>query len=287
MAGIATRSIYELFRLMERDSQRFKFETEMYVVELYMEDIFDLLWKGSGQRPPLSVHLDGNGVVDVENVTKVKVASVSETLGALRAAFKERKVSSTKMNHFSSRSHLVCSILITATCLASDVVTTGKLTLVDLAGSERAGKTGATDNTLKEANAINKSLLALGNVISALTSGAKHIPYRSHPLTQLMADSLGGNAKTLMFVNVSPADYNLGETKESLRWAQRIKEVTNTSSKNTEDAQVKALKDQIEKLKQNQTTKQAVQPVKETMKALKGPPAGTQARLPIKQAAKK
>jgi len=75
---------------------------------------------------------------------------------------------------------------------------------VDLAGSERVGKSGATDQTLKEAQSINKSMSALGDVISALSSNQEHIPYRNHKLTMLMSDSIGGNAKTLMFVNVSP-----------------------------------------------------------------------------------
>ena len=79
---------------------------------------------------------------------------------------------------------------------------------MDLAGSERADKTGASAERLKEAQNINKSLSALGNVISALSEGEKFIPYRDNKLTQLMQDSLGGNAKTLMFVNFSPADYN-------------------------------------------------------------------------------
>lgn len=86
--------------------------------------------------------------------------------------------------------------------------TTGKLSLVDLAGSERADKTGASAERLKEAQNINKSLSALGNVIAALSEGEKFVPYRDNKLTQLMQDSLGGNAKTLMFVNFSPADYN-------------------------------------------------------------------------------
>lgn len=91
--------------------------------------------------------------------------------------------------------------------------TMGKLSLVDLAGSERADKTGASAERLKEAQNINKSLSALGDVIAALSEGnAKFIPYRNNKLTQLMQDSLGGNAKTLMFVNFSPADYNADET---------------------------------------------------------------------------
>ena len=121
----------------------------------------------------------------------------------------------TKMNSESSRSHLVVSILIDATDRMTNSTITGKLTLVDLAGSERVKKSGATAQALKEAQSINKSLSALGNVVAAINSKQKHIPYRSNILTQLMSDSLGGNAKVQMFVNLSPADYNSGESDMS------------------------------------------------------------------------
>merc|ERR1711871_1663015 len=116
----------------------------------------------------------------------------------------------------------------------TNITTMGKLTLVDLAGSERSAKTGATGETAKEGVAINKSLSALGDVIGALSSNQKHIPYRNHLLTQLMQDSLGGNAKTLMFVNVSPADYNVDETLGSLIFAERCKKVTNNAAAGVE-----------------------------------------------------
>jgi hypothetical protein len=91
-----------------------------------------------------------------------------------------------------------------------------QLSFVDLAGSERVKKSGSSGEQLKEAQSINKSLSALGDVISALATEEQHIPYRNHKLTMLMSDSLGGNAKTLMFVNISPADSNLDETHNSL-----------------------------------------------------------------------
>lgn len=91
-----------------------------------------------------------------------------------------------------------------------------QLSFVDLAGSERIKKSGSSGDQLKEAQSINKSLSALGDVIGALSSSNQHIPYRNHKLTMLMSDSLGGNAKTLMFVNVSPAESNLDETYNSL-----------------------------------------------------------------------
>lgn len=109
----------------------------------------------------------------------------------------------------------------------------GKLTLVDLAGSERVGKSGATDLRLREAQSINKSLAAIGHVISALSTNESHIPYRNNKLTMLLSDSIGGNAKTLMMVCVSPASSNRDETLNSLSYAQRIRSVTNKAVKNT------------------------------------------------------
>ena len=88
-----------------------------------------------------------------------------------------------------------------------------------------------------------------GDVICAITAGQKQVPYRNHKLTQLMADSLGGNAKTLMFVNISPADDNFGETEGSLRYASRVKKVTNNATKAVETATIKALREQIAALK--------------------------------------
>ena len=121
---------------------------------------------------------------------------------------------------------------------------------------------GATGLQLKEAQSINKSLSALGDVINALTSGNKHIPYRNHPLTMLMSDSMGGNAKTLMFVCCSPASFNCSETTNSLDFAKRCKNVTNAvkgsigggGGRSSETSQVKALKAELLRMKKNGST---------------------------------
>lgn len=113
-------------------------------------------------------------------------------------------------------------------------------------------KSGAVGESLKEAQSINKSLSALGDVIGALTSGQQHVPYRNHPLTMLMSDSIGGNAKTLMFVNTSPADYNNAESNNSLGFASRCKDITNSvaaSGPGAQAAQMAALKKELAKLK--------------------------------------
>merc|ERR1719313_2378471 len=115
------------------------------------------------------------------------------------------------MNSGSSRSHLIQTVNIERINRESGDRLCGKIVLVDLAGSERLKKSLVTGNMQKEAIEINKSLTALGDVIEALTKGSKQIPYRNHQLTQVMQDSLGGSAKTLMFVNCSPAESNADE----------------------------------------------------------------------------
>ena len=233
-AGIQPRAIHELYRIAKRDSEKYKMSCECNLLELYRDGLIDLFSKGNlADGEKLKIKKDANGIVYVENSVVEKSTSAKHMLQLLSSGVAKRHVASTKMNHESSRSHLVFSVKIksVATHKSGGSETIGKLTLVDLAGSERLGKTGATGDTMKEALAINKSLSALGDVISALTSGAKHIPYRNHPLTQLMSDSLGGNAKTLMFVNASPADYNVQETDSSLLYAGRVKTVKNTATK--------------------------------------------------------
>jgi hypothetical protein len=127
---------------------------------------------------------------------------------------KNRSVGETAMNKDSSRSHLLFMLFlesaeVTSTNEDEKRYVASKLNLVDLAGSERLSKTGAAGDRLKEAQKINLSLSALGNVISALVDGkSQHIPYRDSKLTRLLQDSLGGNTKTVMIANCSPADYN-------------------------------------------------------------------------------
>ena len=133
----------------------------------------------------------------------------------------------TKMNEASSRSHLIFSLVIEAYNKQTRVRTVGKLSFVDLAGSESQKKTGTDKEGAEEAKAINKSLSALGNVIEALSKGSSHVPYRDHTLTKVMKDSLGGTAKTLMFVNVSPSVYNQQESINSMDYATRVKKIKN------------------------------------------------------------
>tara|TARA_B100000073_G_scaffold86961_1_gene67726 strand:- start:46 stop:3765 length:3720 start_codon:yes stop_codon:yes gene_type:complete len=244
--GLTPRAISEVMRCVHRDSNKCSVKMECYMLELYRDDLIDLLLpQGAIETPKLEIKKDKKGWVTVPNATVVSVTSTEEINNVVQAGLKVRKTAGTKMNVESSRSHLIFSIVMESTDLQTGAVTKGKLSFVDLAGSERVKKSGAQGDTLKEAQAINKSLSALGDVISALASEQQHIPYRNHKLTMLMSDSLGGNAKTLMFVNVSPTDGNIEETQNSLTYATRVRTIKNNMGKIVESKEVLELKQQI------------------------------------------
>ena len=257
LSGIAPRSVRTLFDLLQ---ERYKaFAVSCYCLELYNGKLIDLFRDVNQDADlPLAVKKNPtNGMVEVENVKHCAAQSAEELLDMLSQVQDRRQVSATKMNQESSRSHLVFNIVMECTNKADDTIIKGKLSLVDLAGSEKVDQSGVTGQGLKEAVAINQSLTALGNVIAALTEKQKFIPYRDNLLTQLMQDSIGGNAKTLMIVNVSPMLSNVNESINSLQYATRVKKIKNSAKQNVENAQVSALKKQIKEL-EAQVKKQAV-----------------------------
>lgn len=171
---------------------------------------------------------------------------------------KNRAVGSTSLNDRSSRSHSVLTVHVQGTDLNSGAVFRGSLHLVDLAGSERVDKSEVTGDRLKEAQHINKSLSALGDVISALAQKNGHVPYRNSKLTQLLQDSIGGQAKTLMFVHISPDVESFGETLSTLKFAERVASVElGAARSNKECAEIANLKDQVSQLKDGITKKDA------------------------------
>lgn len=255
--GLVRRSVTEIFAHREKSKATNDLTIKLYILEIYLDNLVDLLYTVlkkadpklvPAQPPHLDIKKDQKGVVFVRGAQVVTVDSAEELLDFFDRANASRKVASTKMNAGSSRSHLVFSLILENTNKASKKTSIGKLSLVDLAGSERQDKTGATDERLKEAMSINKSLSALGDVISALSSGENFIPYRNNVLTQLMSDSLGGNAKTLMFVNISPANYNAEETVSSLTYASRVKLIKNNTTKSQQDEQVGVLRKLIREM---------------------------------------
>jgi len=255
--GIAPRAIETLYECVKNGSHTFESKVTCYMVELYKSALQDLLDKKGRTGKKLRITKNSQGTVEVQGAIIREAKDAKTLLKILDEGNRKRVTSSTNMNAGSSRSHLILSILIQNTNKRTGVSTTGKLSLVDLAGCERASKTGANAQQLKEAQSINQSLSALGNVIAALSTGSKHVPYRSHVLTNLMSDSLGGNAKTLMFVNVSPSGYNTDETINALNYATRVKLVKNAASKTIE---TKAMREQaatIAKLKAQLEGKEA------------------------------
>ncbi|KAF2312540.1 hypothetical protein GH714_035005 [Hevea brasiliensis] len=240
--GLTPRATAELFKILKRDSKKFSFSLKAYMVELYQDTLVDLLLPKNVKPLKLDIKKDSKGMVSIENVTIISISTLEELQGIIQRGSERRHTSGTQMNEESSRSHLILSVVIESTNLQTQSLAKGKLSFVDLAGSERVKKSGSSGSQLKEAQSINKSLSALGDVISALSSGGQHIPYRNHKLTMLMSDSLGGNAKTLMFVNVSPAESNLDETYNSLMYASRVRSIMNDPSKNVSSKEIARLK---------------------------------------------
>ncbi|TSR04279.1 Kinesin-like protein KIN-14E [Bagarius yarrelli] len=215
--GIIPRTFNRIFEIIQENESKFEFKVLASMLELYNDRLQDLFVSPSeALSKRIEIKKDKKGLVFAQGAEAKEATSAGELFALFELGSANRHIAATKMNIESSRSHLIISIMLESRNLANGNMTFGKLNLVDLAGSERAAKTGAKDDQLKEANSINKSLSALGDVISALAMDQAHVPYRNNKLTQLMQDSLGGNSKTLMFLNISPSDCNLDETHASL-----------------------------------------------------------------------
>lgn len=242
--GLAPRAFTDIFRVLGELGPTWEYKVHINMVEIYCDKLKDLFIdpKHASDAHDLKIRKRKNGQVYVEGITEKEVFSAENLNDVFTEASRNRVVKKTNMNAESSRSHLIISIFIEAKDKIGGKVNSGKLSLIDLAGSERFGKTGATGQAAIEAQSINKSLSALAEVINALSTLKEHVPFRNSILTQLMQDSLGGNAKTLMFVNISPVDYNAPETINALKYAERAKKITNKAKVNVDSAQVAKLK---------------------------------------------
>jgi kinesin family protein C2/C3 len=187
----------------------------------YNEKIVDLLATGSLDKVTCDIRMDPvTKLPFVSGLTQRQVEHVDDVVKTLADGDANRSVAATAMNSQSSRSHLLLQIVVSSKNHLTGTTTTGKLTLVDLAGSERVSKSEATGQRLVEAAAINKSLSALGQVFTSLRTAQSHIPYRNSKLTHILQDSLGGDAKCCVFINISPAESNLPETIGTLKFGQ-------------------------------------------------------------------
>ncbi|XP_072052681.1 kinesin-like protein KIN-14I isoform X4 [Arachis hypogaea] len=266
--GVNYRALNDLFLLQDQRKDTIIYEIGVQMLEIYNEQVRDLL-STDGATKKLEIRNRSQNGLNVPDANLVPVATTADVINLMNLGNKNRAVGSTAMNSRSSRSHSCLTVHVQGKYLTSPKTIHASLHLVDLAGSERADKTEATGDRLKEAQYINKSLSALGDVISSLAAKSSHVPYRNSKLTQLLQDSLGGQAKTLMFVHISPEPDAVGETLSTLKFAERVATVelgaakannaggdnkagnnANTSGGSSKDgADVKDLKDQIASLK--------------------------------------
>ncbi|XP_045580149.1 kinesin-like protein KIF3A isoform X2 [Salmo salar] len=253
LRGIIPNSFAHVFGHIAKAEGDTRFLVRVSYLEIYNEEVRDLLGKDQMQRLEVKERPDVG--VYIKDLSGYVVNNADDMDRIMTMGHKNRSVGSTNMNEHSSRSHAIFTITIECSEKGVDGdqhVRMGKLHLVDLAGSERQGKTGATGQRLKEATKINLSLSTLGNVISALVDGkSTHVPYRNSKLTRLLQDSLGGNSKTMMCANIGPADYNYDETISTLRYANRAKNIKNKARINEDpkDALLRQFQKEIEELR--------------------------------------
>lgn len=218
--GITFLTMAYLFECMEALGGERKFEIGVSYLEVYNEQVMNLLTRTG----PLKLREDAGGVV-VGGLKLQKITSARELLDLLKLGNQHRTQHPTDANAESSRSHAIFQVHIRMVNLASGQKNTVKLSMIDLAGSERAASTKGIGVRFKEGASINKSLLALGNCINKLADGAKHIPYRDSNLTRIIKDSLGGNCQTVMIANVSPSSLTYEDTYNTLKYASRAKKI--------------------------------------------------------------
>ncbi|KAI5393204.1 kinesin-like protein KIN-4A [Lathyrus oleraceus] len=258
--GIVPQVMSALFCKIETLKHQIEFQLHVSFIEILKEEVRDLLDPSSMSKPdtanghagkapipgkaPIQIREASNGVITLAGSTEVSVASLKEMSACLEQGSLSRATGSTNMNNQSSRSHAIFTITLEQMRKLNNPSENGlndtmneeylcaKLHLVDLAGSERAKRTGSDGLRFKEGVHINKGLLALGNVISALGDEKKrkegaHVPYRDSKLTRLLQDSLGGNSRTVMIACISPADINAEETLNTLKYANRARNIQN------------------------------------------------------------
>ncbi|KAH0939915.1 hypothetical protein HID58_007376 [Brassica napus] len=262
--GIVPQVMNSLFTKIETLKDHIEFQIHVSFIEIHKEEVQDLLDPTSNGKvanvpgkPPIQIRETSNGVITLAGSTEVSVSTLKEMAACLDQGSISRATGSTNMNNQSSRSHAIFTITVeqmrkintdsTDNGSLKEEYLCAKLHLVDLAGSERAKRTGSDGMRFKEGVHINKGLLALGNVISALGDEKKrkdgaHVPYRDSKLTRLLQDSLGGNSRTVMIACISPADINAEETLNTLKYANRARNIRNKPVVNRDPVSSEMLK---------------------------------------------
>jgi kinesin family protein C1 len=247
MRGIIPRSVAKIVEASQKNAHKgWSYTMHASYVEIYNEQVRDLLKPGSSHSDKHSI-VHKNGVTEVSGVQREVIDSVESAAALVRRASAARVVEATNMNAQSSRSHTIFMLYIVGEHASSGSELTGCLNLVDLAGSERVGRSGAEGARLKEACAINKSLSSLGDVFSALAAKQAHVPYRNSKLTYLLQPCLGGDGKTLMFVNINPENTSTEETMCSLKFASQVNAVQLGDGKGAQRRITTKLSSKVEK----------------------------------------
>ncbi|CAH2294228.1 kinesin KIF27 [Pelobates cultripes] len=237
--GIIPHAVEELFQKIS-EHHNVDLIIKVSYIEVYKEELRDLLELETNMKD-IHIREDEKGNTVIVGAKECQVKSADEVMSLLESGSAARHTSTTQMNEHSSRSHAIFTINICQQRAISDDNTnndsakslqmiTSKFHFVDLAGSERVTKTGNTGERFKESIQINSGLLALGNVISALADPKRkstHVPYRDAKITRILKDSLGGNAKTVMITCISPSSSNFDETLNSLKYANRARNIKN------------------------------------------------------------
>ncbi|XP_061250408.1 kinesin-like protein KIF7 isoform X3 [Bos indicus] len=239
--GIIPRAMAEAFKLID-ENDLLDCLVHVSYLEVYKEEFRDLLEVGTASRD-IQLREDDRGNVVLCGVKEVDVEGLDEVLSLLEMGNAARHTGATHLNRLSSRSHTIFTVTLEQRGRApsrlprpaAGQLLVSKFHFVDLAGSERVLKTGSTGERLKESIQINSSLLALGNVISALGDPQRrgsHIPYRDSKITRILKDSLGGNAKTMMIACISPSSSDFDETLNTLNYASRAQNIRNRATVN-------------------------------------------------------
>lgn len=233
IAGIIPRLLFELFEKLNKLEHENKqdYMVKISYLEIYNEELIDLLSNGNGNNRKLRIHektIGKSKSIGIQNLTEFCISDYNQGIKYLKMGLQKKKTSSTNLNDSSSRSHTIFSVQLFQKIPSDDdsLYRISKMNLVDLAGSENISRSGSI---VKEAGGINQSLLTLGRVINSLNEKKLlHIPYRESKLTHILQDSLGGNTKTTLIATISPAQVNFLETCSTLDYASKAKNVKNT-----------------------------------------------------------
>ncbi|XP_075749316.1 kinesin-like protein KIF28 [Rhipicephalus microplus] len=259
--GMVPRLCEDLFQELEKKrsvGKHMEFEVELSMLEIYNENVFDLLVVNKGPRKGLKVREHPKKGFFAEGLTKCLVTNFRDVLSRIEEGTTNRSIAITNCNATSSRAHTLVTLMLiqrTKRPPGPETTKTSIVHLVDLAGSERQSAAQTSGDRLREGIAINQSLSCLGNCIHALAEKAKgtnlKVPYRESTLTRLLMTALGGNSKTIMLATISPSDVNYEETLSTLRYAERTKEIKNLVRVNEDptDKLIRELRQENEALK--------------------------------------